>query len=101
MAKTKTKADKKLYERLRDSGVRKKVASRISEALPTKGPHKPSKAHKVANELSAAADSIRERVGGGSRKRSNAAKKAARTRKAKAAKRRSSARQGARTRSKR
>ena len=98
MAKTKAKRDKRLYDRLRDSGVRKKVANRVSEALPVKGSKKPSAAHKIADELSAAADSIRERAGGGSRKRSAAAKKAARTRKANAAKRRSSARKGAKSR---
>jgi hypothetical protein len=96
----KTKSDKRLYQRLRDSGVRKKVASGVSDALPAKGSKKPSKAHKLADELSAAADSIRERAGGGSRKRSNAAKKAARTRKANASRRRRSARKGAKTRGK-
>ena len=100
MAKTKTKPDSKLYDKLRDSGVRKKVAGRVADALPRKGKKKPSKASKVANELSAAADSIRERTRGGSRKRKAAAKKAARSRKAKAAKRRSSARKGAKTRAK-
>jgi len=100
MAKTKTKADDKLYARLRDSGVRKKVASKAAKALPTKGQSKPSRAQGIADELNKAADSIRERAGGGSRTRSEAAKKAARTRKANAAKRRSSARKGAKTRSK-
>lgn len=97
----KTKADKKLYNRLRDSGVRKKVASRVSEALPAKGSKKPSKAHQLADELSSAADSIRERAGGGSRKRSKAAKKAARTRGANAAKRRAAGRKGAKKRARR
>ena len=69
MAKTKTKPDSKLYDKLRDSGVRKKVAGQVADALPRKGNKKPSKAAKVANELSAAADSIRDRTGGGSRKR--------------------------------
>ena len=100
MAKTKTKADDKLYSRLRDSGVRKKVASKAAKALPAKGRGKPSRAQGIADELSKAADSIRERAGGGSRKRSAAAKKAARTRKTNAAKRRSSARKGAKTRAK-
>ena len=98
MAKAKTKADKTLYGRLRESGVRKKVANRVSEALPVKGSKKPSAAHKIADELSAAADSIRERAGGGSRKRSEAAKKGARTRKANASKRSRSAREGAKKR---
>ena len=86
------KRDEKLYDRLRKGGVRKKVATRVSEALPRKGRKKPSTAERVADQLSAAAESIRDRAGGGSRKRSNAAKKAARTRKANVAKRRSAAR---------
>ena len=94
----KTKSDKKLYGRLRDSGIRKKVAKRASEALPAKGQKKPSTAHRLADELSAAAEAIRKRAGGGSRKRSQAAKKAARTRKANATKRSSSAKMGARAR---
>ena len=100
MAKTKSKGDDKLYARLRDSGVRKKVAAKAAKALPVKGRGKPSRAQGIADELNKAADSIRERAGGGSRKRSEAAKKAARTRKANAAKRRSSARKGAKTRAK-
>lgn len=98
MAKTKAKPDSKLYSRLRDSGVRKKVAARAAEALPTKGSKKPSLAHGIANELTKAADSIKERAGG-SRKRSKAAKKGALTRKRNTAKRRRSARKGAKTRS--
>ncbi|HEX2359088.1 MAG TPA: hypothetical protein VHH72_04660 [Solirubrobacterales bacterium] len=96
----KTKADKQLYARLRNSGIRKRVARVASEALPAKGAKKPSKAHQLANELSAAADSIRVRAGGGAGKRSKAAKKAARSRKANAAKRRSSAKKGAKARAK-
>ena len=94
----KTKSDKELYGRLRDTGIRKRVAKRVAEALPTKGQKKPARAHRLADELSAAADTIRERAGGGSRKRSKAAKKAARTRKANAAKRSSSAKRAARAR---
>ena len=100
MAKNKTKPDEKLYARLRDSGVRKKVASKAAKALPTKGRNQPSRAKSIAEELTKAADAIKERAGGGSRKRSEAAKKAARTRKANAAKRRGSARKGAKKRSK-
>jgi hypothetical protein len=100
MAKTKVKPDTKLYDKLRDSGVRKKVAGQVADALPRKGNKKPSRAAKVADQLAAAADSIRDRTGGGSRKRKEAAKKGARSRKAKAAKRRSSARKGAKRRAK-
>jgi hypothetical protein len=96
MAKTKT--DKRLYGRLRDAGLRKKVAKRASEALPAKGQKKPVRAHRVAEELTAAADVIRKRAGGGSRTRSKAAKKAARTRKANARKRSGSAKKAARAR---
>ena len=98
MAKTKKKSDKRLYNALRDSGVRKKTASRVAEALPAKGSKSPTKAHRIADQLHTAADAIRERAGGGSRKRSKAAKKAARTRKAKTASRRRSARKGAKSR---
>ena len=94
----KTKSDKELYGRLRDTGIRKRVAKRVAEALPAKGQKKPARAHRLADELSAAADTIRERAGGGSQKRSKTAKKAARTRKAKAAKRSSSAKRAARAR---
>jgi hypothetical protein len=94
----KTKPDKNLYGRLRDGGIRKKVAKRAAEAVPTKGQKKPAMAHKLADELEAAADAIRKRAGGGSRKRSQAAKKAARTRKVNAARRSSSARKAAKSR---
>lgn len=98
MAKTKKKPDKRLYDALRDSGVRKKTASRVAKALPGKGSKSPTKAHRIADQLHTAADSISERAGGGSRTRSKAAKKAARTRKAKTASRRQSARKGAKSR---
>ena len=100
MAKTKTKTDKDLYGRLRDSGIRKRVAKLAAEAVPAKGQKKPRRAHRVADQLTAAAETIRERAGGGSRKRSKAAKKAAQTRKAKATKRSNSAKKAARARAK-
>ena len=94
----KAKADKRLYGRLRDAGIRKRVAKRASEALPSRGQKKPAAAHRLADELTAAAEAIRKRAGGGSRTRSNAAKKAARTRKANARKRSSSAKTAAKAR---
>jgi hypothetical protein len=96
----KTKPDKDLYGRLRDSGIRKRVAKLAAEALPSKGQKKPARAHRLADQLTLAAETIRERAGGGSRKRSVAARKAARTRSAKANKRSGSARKGARARAK-
>ncbi len=100
MAKTKNKADTKLYERLRSSGVRKKVATKVSKALPADGPGKAGPARKAAAELSAAADEIKDRAKGGPEKRSEAAKKAARTRRVNAEKRSRSAKKAARSRSK-
>jgi hypothetical protein len=97
----KTKPDKDLYGRLRDSGLRKRVAKLVAEAVPAKGQKKPTRAHRVADQLTAAAETIRERAGGGSRTRSTAARKAARTRKANAKKRSDSAKKGARARAKR
>ena len=47
----KTKSDKKLYGRLRDTGIRKRVAKRVAEALPAKGQKKPARAHRLADEL--------------------------------------------------
>jgi hypothetical protein len=90
-----SKPDKDLYRRLRDSGLRKKTARRAAEAIPSKGPKSPAAAHKVADEVSSAAEAIRDRAGGGSRKRSKAAVKAARTRKVNGAKRSKAARKGA------
>lgn len=98
MAKTKT--DKKLYENLRASGVRKKVAKTVSEALPKSGSSKTAPARQAAAKLSSAAEEIKDRVSGGPAKRSDAAKKAVRTRKANAAKRSASAKKGAKTRAK-
>jgi hypothetical protein len=94
----KTKPDMDLYGRLRDSGIRKRVAKLVAEAVPAKGQKKPTRAHRVADQLTAAAETIRERAGGGSRKRSNAARKAALTRKANARRRSNSAKKGARAR---
>ena len=98
MAKTKVKPDKKLYDRLRASGVRKKVASRVAESLPKGGAAKQGPARRAAAELGSAVDEIRDRVKGGPEKRSAAARKAAKTRRAKSAKRSQAAKKGARTR---
>ena len=94
----KTKEEKDFYGRLRDSGIRKRVAKLAADAVPVKGQKKPGRANRVADQLTAAAETIRERAGGGSRKRSKAAKKAAQTRKAKAKKRSDAAKKGARAR---
>lgn len=83
MARTKgkPKVDKDLYDRLRDSGVRKKVARQISQALPDEDNPWVKQAERAADQLGAAASEIGDLVTGGPQKRSDAAKKAAKTRK--------------------
>ena len=95
MAKTK---NKKLYDRMRAGGVRKKLARDLS-ALPAKRSKKaPKPLRKAVERLDATVSELRSHVGG--RDRKAAAKNAARTRRANAKKRSASARKGARTRAK-
>ncbi|MBV9425125.1 MAG: hypothetical protein JOZ98_19615 [Solirubrobacterales bacterium] len=91
------KRDEDLMRTLRDNGVRKKVAQAVSEA--TDGaPNSEQKnlIDRTVEGLRTAADSLESRVGDS--RRSESAKKAARTRKRKAAERSAAARRGARTR---
>jgi hypothetical protein len=95
MAKTK---NKRLYDRMRASGVRKKLARDLS-VLPAKGSKRaPKPLRRAVDRLDATVSELRSHVGGSDRKA--AAKKAARTRRANAKKRSASARKGARTRAK-
>jgi hypothetical protein len=97
MAKTR---DKKLYSRMRASGVRKKVARQLTE-LPAhaKGGKRPPKPLRDAvDRLEETVTELRGHIGRGDRK--TAARKAARTRQAKAKRRSSSARKSARGRAK-
>jgi hypothetical protein len=89
-----------LYERLRESGVRKKIAKQVARVTPDgKDPRmKPLK--RAADDLGAAASEIRDLVTGGPQKRSKAAKKAAKTRKKNKAERSKAAKKGARKRKK-
>jgi hypothetical protein len=98
---SKIRLDKKLYGRMRDSGVRKKVARRLAE-LPGHvggGKQAPKPMREAVDRLEARVSELREHVGRGDRKAS--ARKAARTRAAKAQKRSASARKGGRRRAKR
>jgi hypothetical protein len=92
-----------LFEVLRGRGLRKRVAKTISE-LDGSGRRAGSKGEKLArravDDLTAAAEDIRKRVLSGDSSRSEAARKAARTRKRAAAKRSASARKAAATRAK-
>ena len=101
MAATKPKPDKKLYKRLRGRGVRKSVAKRLADSLPRQGSAKSKPARRAAEELTAAVDEIKDRLNHGPRKRSQAAKKAAATRKRNADARSRSAKKGAKKRARR
>jgi hypothetical protein len=94
------KTDKKLYDKLRDRGVRKKVADRVAKAATDAGSKTPQPARKAIDDLTAAAAEIKDRVGGGPAKRKATAKKAAATRKRNAKKRSDAAKKGAKTRKK-
>jgi len=95
-----SKKDKDLLQTLRDSGVRKKFAQSLTEVAGKADRGKqPKIVTRTVKNLRTAAGELENRVGGSSR--SDAAKKAARTRKRKAAQRSAAARKGAKTRAKR
>ena len=94
----KTKRDQDLFARLRSNGVRKRVAHVIAEGT-AKGSRKaPKPAREAVAGLRDLVGELEDRVQGGPARRKSAAKKAARTRKAKAAKRSASAKKAARAR---
>jgi len=92
MAKTETD----LLNSLRARGVRKKIAKQLTRARSCVG--KPKVAERAVADLSSVIGEVSDRLRNGPEKRSAAAKKAARTRKHKAAKRSEAAKRGARTR---
>ena len=97
----KAKRDRKLYSRMRSKGVRKSVARQLSE-LPgqVRGGKRPPKPLREAVErLEGAVSELRGHTKRGDK--GAAARKAARTRKAKAEGRKAAARNGARKRTKR
>ena len=96
MAKVKT--SKKLYGRMRDSGVRKKVAKDLAAlpAIGSGGKRTPKPVREAVGRLENVVSELQEHARRGERKA--AARKGARTRKAKAAKRSRAAKRGAKTR---
>jgi len=88
---------------LRSKGLRKKLATDIGQLEGNKrrgGAGGEARARRAIKDLEAAVDEIRERALATDPKRRAAAKKAAQTRKRKAAQRRTSAKRGASTRAK-
>jgi hypothetical protein len=97
MAKNKQADD--LFDHLRARGVRKKVAKAVSKGASAKnGKRAEALAQTALADLRSASDAIRDRVLNRDSKRSQAAKKATRTRKRNAAKRSASAKKAAATR---
>jgi hypothetical protein len=94
------KRDQDFIDRLRSSGLRKKVARQVHDATSSaRGRSKPPKAVRgVLDNLKALTSEIEDRITGGPGKRRATAKKAAATRKRNAAKRSAAAKKGARTR---
>jgi hypothetical protein len=97
MAKNRRDAD--VFHALRQSGLRKKVAQAVTESASRAKPGKPPTAvSRAIDSLRTAASELENRVNGS--RRSQAAKKAAQTRKRNAAKRSASAKKAAKTRAK-
>jgi hypothetical protein len=96
----KKKKDEALFERLRDLGMRKGRARKVSESLHNSTRKAPKAARRAIADLTGAAAEIQDRISQGPQKRKRAAEKAARTRTKNARKRSNSAKKAARTRSK-
>jgi hypothetical protein len=98
MAKT---IDNQLFNRLRASGLRKRVARDLSSTLGKANSSRAGKAAKgTVADLRKVVEDLEDRARGGPARRKTAAKKAAATRKRKAAKRSAAAKKAARTRAK-
>jgi hypothetical protein len=90
------KKDKELFDVLRDSGVRKKVANALSDSASKADQAQTKAAKQAASSLRHAAAVLENHTKDA--RHSEAAQKAARTRKRNAARRSSSAKKAARTR---
>lgn len=92
--------DKELYQRVRASGVRKRVARTVAEAAGKADSRTPKALNDAAKSLRSIAAELEDRAKGGPAKRKRAAQKAVRTRRAKATQRSQAAKKGAKTRTK-
>ena len=93
--------DRDLFKLMRATGVRNKVAARVSEAVAEgnrAGKKAPKAARCAVRDFGELVTQLEDRVNGGPSKRSAAAKKAARTRQRKAEERSDAARRAAQTR---
>jgi hypothetical protein len=91
--------DRDLFDKLRARGLRKSAANNIARAFGKADSSPPGKgAKRAVAELRSLVDELEDRARGGPGKRQAAAKKAAATRKRKAAQRSAAAKKGARTR---
>ena len=95
-------AHQDLVDRLRMSGLRRKVAETVAAGVAAARPGRkpPKRVDRVIAELKSVTAELEDRVKGGPAKRKAAAKKAAATRKRNAAKRSTAATKAARTRAK-
>jgi len=96
----KKKKDEDLFARLRELGMRKSRARKVSESLHNSSRKAPKAARRAIADLTGAAAEVQDRIKGGPQKRKKAAEKAAKTRAKKARRRSESAKKGARTRAK-
>jgi hypothetical protein len=95
----KVKGSKKLYGRMRDSGVRKKVARQLAvlPGVASDGKRPPKPVRDAVERLEGVVDELQRHASRGDRKA--AARKGARTKRAKAERRSRSAKRGAKARS--
>lgn len=89
-----------LFDMLRASGLRKRVARTLADATGRSSSRTPKVVKNAANDLRAIASQLEDRATGGPAKRKAAAKKAANTRKRKANARSTAAKKAAKTRAK-
>jgi hypothetical protein len=90
-----------LVKRLRENGLRRKVAESVADGLSNvRGSKPPAAVAGVLDNLKALTAEIEDRASGGPAKRKAAAQKAAATRKRRAAQRSAAAKKAARTRAK-
>ena len=92
------KRNQSLYNRLRNSGIRKSTANKIAEAVGSGNKKSKNVVSGAVDDLRGLVSELEDRARGGPARRKAAAKKAANTRKRKAAKRSQAAKKAARTR---